>query len=188
MIETILSSRAPSTRRLYGLKWNMFSTWCRERGWDPVNCPVASVLEFLGYVPKVPSNVARQVVLQASHFHLLCPVRALNSFIQKSSHWRRSEQLLVCFGSPKKGLPASKQTISNWIIQAIVLAYQVHGLPSTVALRAHSSRGKASSRALLSGVPLQEICDVAGWSTPHTFIWFYSLILPSMPGARALSS
>ncbi len=47
VIETILSSRAPSTRRLYGLKWNVFSTWCRERGLDPVNCPVASVLEFL---------------------------------------------------------------------------------------------------------------------------------------------
>ncbi len=37
VIETILSSRAPSTRRLYGLKWNVFSTWCRERGLDPVN-------------------------------------------------------------------------------------------------------------------------------------------------------
>ncbi len=46
----------------------------------------------------------------------------------------------------------------------------------------------ASSRALLSGVPLQEICDVVGWFTPHTFIRFYSLNLPSMPGARVLSS
>ncbi len=123
-----------------------------------------------GNVPKVPPNVARLVVLQAIHppphvsaeeerLHLLCPVRALNIFIQKSSHWRRSEQWLMCFGSPKKGLPASKQTISNWIIQAITLAYQVRGLPSPVALRAHSTRGMASSRALLSGVPFQEICD-----------------------------
>jgi len=47
MVETILSSRAPSTRRLYGLKWNVFATWCRELELDPVNCPVASVLEFL---------------------------------------------------------------------------------------------------------------------------------------------
>ncbi len=107
--------------------------------------------------------------------------------IQKSSHWRRSEQWLMCFGSPKKGLPASKQTISNWIIQAITLAYQVRGLPSPVALRAHSTRGMASSRALLSGVPFQEICDAARWSSPHTFIRFYSLNLPSTPGARVLS-
>ncbi len=47
VIETILSSRAPSTRRLYGLKWNVFSMWCGEHGLDPVNCLVASVLEFL---------------------------------------------------------------------------------------------------------------------------------------------
>lgn len=47
VVETILSSRAPSTRKLYGLKWNVFTIWCREREVDPVNCPVASVLEFL---------------------------------------------------------------------------------------------------------------------------------------------
>ncbi len=63
----------------------------------------------------------------------------------------------MCFGSPKKGLPASKQIISNWIIQTIALAYQVRGLPSPVALGALSTRGMASSRALLSEVLLQEI-------------------------------
>ncbi len=58
-----------------------------------------------GYVPKVPSNVAGPVVLQAFHppphvlaeeerLHLLCPIRALNIFIQKSSHWRRSAMRL----------------------------------------------------------------------------------------------
>jgi len=45
--KTILSSWAPSTRRLYDLKWNVFVTWCRELGLNPVNCPVASVLGFL---------------------------------------------------------------------------------------------------------------------------------------------
>ncbi|XDV14070.1 hypothetical protein PO909_002286 [Leuciscus waleckii] len=231
--ETILSSRAPSTRKLYGLKWNVFTAWCRQREVDPVNCPVASVLEFLqdrfsagltpptlkvyvaaiaafhaplgdgplgrqqlvvrflhgarrtrpaartrvptrdlavvleglveapfeplesaeaknlslkvafllaiisrpGYLPKVPSNVARPVVLQAFHppphetaveerLHRLCPIRALRIYIQRSSSWRKSDQLLVCFGSPKKGLPASKPTIRNWIVQAISSAYQ----------------------------------------------------------------
>ena len=327
VVETLLSSRAPSTRRLYSLKWNVFSTWCREREVDPVNCPVASVLEFLqdrfsagltpstlkvyvaaigafhspvgdgplgkhhlvvrflrgarrmrpaarsrvptwdlavvleglaeapfeplesaeaknltlkvafllaitslrrvgdlqalaisptclefapggvkailhprpGYVPKVPSNVARSVVLQAFHppphvtaeegrLHLLCPVRALRVYLEKSSQWRKSDQLLVCFGSPKKGLPASKQTISNWIVQAIATAYQVRNLPSPMAVRAHSTRGMASSVALLSGVSLQEICEAAGWATPHTFISFYSLELPVTPGTRVLAS
>jgi hypothetical protein len=47
VVETILHSRAPSTRRLYALKWKLFSTWCGERHLDPVNCPVGSVLDFL---------------------------------------------------------------------------------------------------------------------------------------------
>ncbi|CAM4616108.1 unnamed protein product [Leuciscus chuanchicus] len=42
-----------------------------------------------------------------------------------------------------------------------------------MAVRAHSTRGMASSVALLSGVSLQEICEAAGWATPHTFIRFY---------------
>ncbi len=47
VVETILQSRAPSTRKLYGLKWNLFTSWCRDRQLDPVNCPVGPVLEFL---------------------------------------------------------------------------------------------------------------------------------------------
>ncbi len=47
VVETILQSRAPSTRKLDGLKWNLFTSWCRDRQLDPVNCPVGSVLEFL---------------------------------------------------------------------------------------------------------------------------------------------
>ncbi len=43
---TILNSRAPSTRRLYALKWKLFASWCRQRNLDPVHCPVCSILEF----------------------------------------------------------------------------------------------------------------------------------------------
>ncbi len=47
VVETILQSRAPSTRKLYTLKWKLFTSWCRDRQLDPVNCPVGTVLEFL---------------------------------------------------------------------------------------------------------------------------------------------
>ncbi len=45
--ETIINSKAVSTRRLYALKWKLFTTWCRRREMDQAYCPVASVLEFL---------------------------------------------------------------------------------------------------------------------------------------------
>ncbi len=47
VVETILQSRAPSTRKLYGLKWRLFTSWCGDHQLDPVNCPIGTVLEFL---------------------------------------------------------------------------------------------------------------------------------------------
>ncbi|KAI2644258.1 Transposon Ty3-G Gag-Pol polyprotein [Labeo rohita] len=42
VVETILHSRAPSTRKLYALKWKLFTSWCGRRQQDPVNCPVSA--------------------------------------------------------------------------------------------------------------------------------------------------
>ncbi len=89
VIENILSSRAPSTRRLYGLKWNVFSTWCRECRLDPVTCPVASVLEFLQdrfSAGLIPSTLKVYVdAIAAFHVPLAFPLwcmedEACNSF------------------------------------------------------------------------------------------------------------
>ncbi|KAI2660324.1 hypothetical protein H4Q32_007859 [Labeo rohita] len=45
--DTIINSRAPSTRRLYALKWRLFTSWYRRHNLDPVHCPIGSVLEIL---------------------------------------------------------------------------------------------------------------------------------------------
>ncbi|KAI2648847.1 hypothetical protein H4Q32_019991 [Labeo rohita] len=47
VVETILQSRAPSSRKLYALKWKPFTSWCGDRQQDSVNCPVGTVLGFL---------------------------------------------------------------------------------------------------------------------------------------------
>ncbi|KAI2645069.1 hypothetical protein H4Q32_028444 [Labeo rohita] len=44
VVETILQSRAPSSRKLYALKWKLFTSWCGDRQQDSVNCPVGTVL------------------------------------------------------------------------------------------------------------------------------------------------
>jgi hypothetical protein len=151
-----------------------------------------------GYVPKVLSTSFRSqvVVLQAfspssssegDDLHLLCPVRALKTYVDRSSQWRKSLQLLVCFGAGRKGLAASKHTISHWVRDAISLAYEVRSLPSPLDIRAHSTRGVASSQALFRGVPLEDICMAAGWSSPHTFVRFYNLDANTAPGSQVLS-
>ncbi len=87
-----------------------------------------------------------------------------------------------------KGSPASKQRMSKWVVEAISLAYESAGQPSPMAVWSHSTRSMAASKALISGVSLQELCDAAGWSSPHTLIRFHSLDLDSTPGSQVLSS
>ncbi len=47
VLKTISEARAPSTRRLYTLKWYIFSTWCLNRGENPSTSELAAVLSFL---------------------------------------------------------------------------------------------------------------------------------------------
>ncbi|KAL0175185.1 hypothetical protein M9458_031153, partial [Cirrhinus mrigala] len=47
VVNTLLQARAPSTRRLYDLKWRIFVNWCSSHGKDPRSCGIKSVLSFL---------------------------------------------------------------------------------------------------------------------------------------------
>ncbi len=61
---------------------------------------------------------------------MLCPVRALKIYVDRSKLWRKSPQLLVCFGAGRHELATSKHRISHWVRDAITLADEVRGLPS----------------------------------------------------------
>ncbi len=87
----------------------------------------------------------------------------------------------------KQIIATSKQRISHWVRDAISLAYEAQNLPSPLSLRAHSTSGVASSQALFRGVPLEDICVAAGWSSPHTFVRFYNLDIDTAPGSQILS-
>ncbi len=58
-----------------------------------------------------------------------------------------------------------------------MLSYDLESsdLPSPLGVKAHSTQGMAASKAFLAGVPVQDICDAGGWSTPLTFSRFYDL-------------
>ncbi len=137
-----------------------------------------------GYVPKVPTTPFRdQVVnLQALPLEeadpalaLLCPVRALRAYVDRTRCFRTSDQLFVCYGGRLKGKALSKQRLSHWIVDAIALAYQQQGRPCPLGVTAHSTRSVASSWALAHGASLADICRAAGWATPNTFARFYNL-------------
>ncbi len=149
----------------------------------------------LGYVPKVLSTPFRAQVIALSvlspstddqELSLLCPVRALRVYIERSASYRRSEQLFVGFGNHAKGHPVTNQRIYRWLVDAITLAYSSLGLQCPIGVRAHSTRGIASSWAWSTRVSISEICEAAGWSSPSTFVRFYNLDVPALQ-ARVLS-
>ncbi len=149
-----------------------------------------------GYVPKVPTTPFRdQVVsLQALPLEeadpalaLLCPVCALRLYTDWTQSLRTSDQLFVCYGGQQKGKAVSKQRMAHWIVDAIALAYQAQGVSCPLRLRAHSTRGVASSWALARGASLTDICRAAGWATPNTFARFYSLRVEPV-SSRVLTS
>ncbi len=120
-----------------------------------------------GYVPKVPTTSFRdQVVsLQAlpqeeadPALALLCPVHALQLYIDRTQSLRTSDQLFVCYGGQQKGKAVSKQRLAHWLVDAIALAYRAQGVPCTLRLHAHSTRVMASSWALALGALPTDIC------------------------------
>ncbi len=101
-----------------------------------------------GYVPTVPTTPFRdQVVnLQAlpseeadPALALLCPVRALRIYVDRTRNFRSSEQLFVCHGGQQKWKAVSKQRLAHWIVEAVALAYQSQGEPCPLGVRAHST-------------------------------------------------
>ncbi len=163
-MKTLLLTALASIKRVGDLQAFSVDDSCLEFG--PADSS-ATLWPRPGYVPKVPTTPFRdQVVnLQAlppeeadPALALLCPVRALRQYTDRTQSFRTSEQLFVCYGGQQKGKAVSKQRMAHWIVDAITLAYEAQGVPCPLRLRAHSTRGGA-----------------AGWATPNTFARFYSL-------------
>ena len=107
--------------------------------------------------------------------HGLCPVRALRLYVQKTTVPRRSSQLFVSYAPGKGHSAVTSSSLSRWVVEAITMAYASAGVQAPAALRAHSTRGIATSWAVTRGVPVQEVCMAANWSSQSTFMAFYNL-------------
>ncbi len=87
---------------------------------------------------------------------LLCPVRALRIYVDRTWSVRSSEQLFVCHGGQQKGKAVSKQRLAHWIVGAVALAYQ------SKASRAPWGRGLTSPGVL---PPPMRWCTAPLWQT-----------------------
>jgi integrase len=96
----------------------------------------------------------------------LCVVATLKEYINRTSELRGSEnKLLISTQKPHKGV--HKSTVSRWVKTAMLCA----GVEKQFT--AHSTRSASTSKAILSGIPLDTILKTAGWANAQTFQKFY---------------
>ena len=93
----------------------------------------------------------------------------------------RGEELQIFITSVKPHRPASRDTISRWVKRFVTSA----GI-NTGIFKPGSTRSASSSNAAKSGVPLQEIFNVRGWSRETTFSKWYKRHISKIETRRKL--
>ena len=119
------------------------------------------------YIAKnqTPSSGPVEIFLQPLAAHssvtedkVWCPVRALKFYWHRTKTKRSGEQLFITTKEPFG--PASRDTISRWVVEAIKAAGP-DALAPNATPHAHDTRGISTSWALFQGVPIEEIHKAA---------------------------
>ena len=103
---------------------------------------------------------------------LLCPVRAVNCYLQATNTVSHSDRLLLRWASKKAQI--FPQTLSSWIRRVIQEAYAFADVPIPPMRRAgHEVRALAASHAYMNNVSLTDLLEAVGWSSSSTFAKHY---------------
>ena len=126
------------------------------------------------FTPNILSKQARASKSSKEFFYprftencLLCPVKTLRDYENRTSHIRgRSQKLFIATIKPHK--PVASSTIARWLKTLLGKA----GV-NTEIFKAHSTRGASTSAAASSGVTTEDILKAADWSSETVFQKFY---------------
>ena len=104
---------------------------------------------------------------------LLCPVRAIKFYLNRTSSFRGSRKRLFLPAKGKGDISAA--TISRWIASTIRHAYShlTDRDLSFLKIRPHELRALSSSWAFCNHAPLDDIMKAAFWRNQSTFSSFY---------------
>ena len=106
---------------------------------------------------------------------LLCTVRALQCYLDRTNDSRGGRQLL--FISYKLGHSKDIQcsTISSWIKNTIKFCYTKvdNADMDLVGVKAHDVRAFAASKAFYGGISMDQIIQACHWKSHNTFTRFY---------------
>ncbi len=114
VLNTMAEAIGPSTRRLYTLKWSIFSAWCQDRDLDTVTSNVSVVLSFLqGMLDKQRSSFTIKVYAAA--------IAAFHAPIAGRSVGRDSVVTTFLQGARKMNLPRPC-TVPPWNLPTVLRA------------------------------------------------------------------
>jgi hypothetical protein len=120
------------------------------------------------FYPHPSSDIERK-------WKLVCPVRALRVYLEKTKSIRKDHQLFVSYARNSLGCKVSSQSISRWISRTIVYTYELLGRPIPSNVTGHSTRSMGASMADLAGVSIQDLCKAADWKSGYVFAKYYRL-------------
>ena len=160
-----------------------FKSLKHKTGWKDVTATPSSVFLTKNQLASDGHNIVQPVVIPAlkpdldhslSEDVTLCPVRSLRYYIDKTKDLRKGKHLLLI--SFKNGFSGDIQraTISSWIKQTVMLAYEGSDLETQNLFRvkAHDVHSVAASLAFKGGVSLEQtLLQVFGSHTPHLQIF-----------------
>ena len=140
-----------------------------SRPWEPI------------FIPKFSAFATEREDL------LLCPYRALKTYVDKTQSRRGDKTQLFLTYQPGRCVPASKDSIARWIVTVVKACYESAGDQDITLARAHDTRRLSTSWALFSGAPVSDILKAAHWAQETTFTSFYLKDVPldEMRFARA---
>ncbi len=180
-LKTVLLTALASVKRVGDLQAFSVDDSCLEFG--PADSHVV-LRPRPGYVPKVPTTPFRDQVVNLQALpreeadpaiasalsrprfaHLRGPHAELQDLRPALCLLRRTAEGKGCLQTETCPLDSGGYS----------LAYQARHLPCPLGVRAHSTRGVASSWALARGASIADICRAAGWAAPNTFARFYNL-------------
>ena len=107
---------------------------------------------------------------------LLCPIRALRFYLERSMPWREHKRVLFVSFKPGHKRDIVPSTISRWIRKTILECYTNSPTPLLERLHkieAHQVRSMAASLAFHRQASMEQILRTGTWCYHNTFTDFY---------------
>ena len=107
---------------------------------------------------------------------LLCPVTSLRHYLSRSQGYRSpSQRNLFISWVPGQLRDVKPQTISNYIKQAVLLAYKEADSPllEELKIRPHSVRHVSTSLIALKKFSIDDVLRTGSWVSSNVFISHY---------------